>query len=118
MTQNAVFWLRDDFRIEDNPALSYASSNHNTVSALYIYDKSVFDDKREAQKWWLSRSLEEFKVNLEKYNICLEIVEGNQLSVLKKIKKSDNISVYWNKVYEPLEIKKDNEIIQFFQKNN
>ena len=55
MTQNAVFWLRDDFRIEDNPALSYASSNHNTVSALYIYDKSVFDDKREAQKWWLSR---------------------------------------------------------------
>ena len=118
MTQNAVFWLRDDFRIEDNPALSYASSNHNTVSALYIYDKSVFDDKREAQKWWLSRSLEEFKVDLEKYNICLEIVEGNQLSVLKKIKKSDNISVYWNKVYEPLEIKKDNEIIQFFQKNN
>ena len=118
MTQNAVFWLRDDFRIEDNPALSYASSNHNTVSALYIYDKSVFDDKREAQKWWLSRSLEEFKIDLEKYNICLEIVEGNQLSVLKKIKKSDNISVYWNKVYEPLEIKKDNEIIQFFQKNN
>ena len=41
MTQNAVFWLRDDFRIEDNPALSYASSNHNTVSALYIYDKSI-----------------------------------------------------------------------------
>ena len=37
MTQNAVFWLRDDFRIEDNPALSYASSNHNTVSVSYTH---------------------------------------------------------------------------------
>ena len=94
MTKNAITWIREDFRIEHNPALAYATQSHENVAALYIYNKADFDNKREAQKWWLSRSLEEFKVDLEKYNICLEIVEGNQLSVLKKIKKSDNTVSY------------------------
>ena len=33
MKKNAIFWVREDFRIENNPALSYASQNHdNAVS--------------------------------------------------------------------------------------
>ncbi len=118
MTKNAIFWLKDDFRIEDNPALSYASNNHSLVSALYIYDKSIFDGKREAQKWWVSKSLEEYEKNLKKLNISLEILEGDSISVLKKIKKNDSISIYWNKVYEPLELDKDKIIIKYFNENN
>ena len=69
MTKNAIFWLRDDFRLKDNPALSYASNNHEIVSTVFIFDKSIFDGKREAQKWWLSRSLEEFQKDLSKYKL-------------------------------------------------
>ena len=118
MTKNAIFWIRDDFRIHENPALSFASNNHNVVSALFIYDKSIFDGKREAQKWWISKSLEEFEKDLGKYNIPLEIVESEHVTFLKKIKKKDEISIYWNKVYEPSEIKKDEELIKFFKENN
>ena len=99
MTKNAIFWIREDFRIEHNPALSYARQNHDNVIAIFIYNKSDFDKKREAQKWWLYKSLEEFKSELFKYKINLQILEGDELDVLSKIKKKDNISVYWNYKY-------------------
>ena len=50
MTKNAIAWIREDFRIEHNPALSYATQNHENVIALFIYNKADFDHKREAQK--------------------------------------------------------------------
>ena len=66
MTKNAIAWIREDFRIDHNPALSYATQNHENVTALYIYNKTDFDNKREAQKWWLFKSLETFKSELIK----------------------------------------------------
>jgi len=57
MSKKAVVWIRDDFRIKNNSALSYATNNYDTVTALYIYNKENFDDIREAQKWWVSKSL-------------------------------------------------------------
>ena len=35
MTKNAITWIREDFRIEHNPALAYATQNHENVAALY-----------------------------------------------------------------------------------
>ena len=43
MTKNAITWIREDFRIENNPALSYATQNHENVLALFIYNKNDFD---------------------------------------------------------------------------
>ena len=117
MKKNAIFWIREDFRIENNPALSFASQNHDNVIALFIYNKTYFDKKREAQKWWLYKSLEEFKSELLKYKINLQILEGDELDVLSKIKKKDNISVYWNKIYEPDVIAKGKKIRDIFLKN-
>jgi len=34
MTKNAIAWIREDFRITHNPALSYATQNHENVIAL------------------------------------------------------------------------------------
>ena len=68
MTKKAIFWIREDFRIEKNKALAYATQNHESVSALYMYNSKNFDKKREAQKWWLSKSLENFNFDLIKLN--------------------------------------------------
>ena len=70
----AVFWLRQDFRTLRNNALSYASNNHDYVSAIYIFKKKDFEKKKEAQKWWLHESLKNFKTELDKFNINLEII--------------------------------------------
>ena len=47
MTKNAITWIREDFRIEHNPALAYATQNHENVLALYIYNKADFDNKKK-----------------------------------------------------------------------
>ena len=39
MTKIALVWLREDLRIKDNAALSYATQNHEIVTALYVYNK-------------------------------------------------------------------------------
>ena len=66
MINKALVWLRDDLRIENNAALINASIKHDYVSVVYIYNKNYFDNKREAQKWWISKSLESFKNDLDK----------------------------------------------------
>ena len=117
MTKNSIVWIREDFRIEHNPALSYATQNHEGVLALYIYNKSEFDNKREAQKWWISKSLEIFKIQLSKYKINLQILEGDELNIFSKIKKRDDISIYWNKIYEPDVIERGKKIRDIFIQN-
>ena len=117
MLDLGIFWIREDFRIENNPALSYATQNHDNVIALFIYNNIDFDNKRETQKWWLSKSLEAFNNDLLRYNINLQILKGDEIDILSKIKKKDNISIYWNKVYEPDIIAKGKKIRDVFLKN-
>ena len=117
MTKKAIVWIREDFRIEENEALAYATQNHEFVSALYIYNSKNFDRKREAQKWWLSKSLENFNLDLKKLNISLEIQSGDELEVLSSIKKKDDVTIYWSKVYEPDVINKGKKIRDLFIKN-
>ncbi|MDA8727458.1 deoxyribodipyrimidine photo-lyase, partial [Candidatus Pelagibacter bacterium] len=42
MSDTGIFWIRDDFRLEDNPALSFATQNHKSVIALFIYNNKNF----------------------------------------------------------------------------
>ena len=86
MSDTGIFWIRDDFRLEDNPALSFTTQNHESVIALFIYNNKNFDNQTEAQKWWVSKSLETFKKDLSKYNINLQIVKGDELDIFSKIK--------------------------------
>ena len=79
MSDCAVVWIRDDFRIKNNHALSYACKNHEGVTAIYVHNNEYFDGKREAQKWWISKSLESFSKDLDKFNIKLELIISDEL---------------------------------------
>ncbi len=117
MSSTGIFWIREDFRIENNPALSFATQNHDNVIALYIYNNNDFDNKREAQKWWVFKSLETLRKELSDYKINLEIVKGDELEIFSKFNKKDKLSVYWNKIYEPDVIAKGKKIRDLFIKN-
>ena len=113
-----VVWLRNDFRILKNDALIYASKNHEYVCALYIYKKKDFQS-RSAQRWWIFRSLENFKEQLNKLNITLEIIEAESYNkVFETILKKKNFSIYWNKVYEPQFLSFDQKISNFLKIKN
>ncbi len=117
MSSTGIFWIREDFRIENNPALSFATQNHDNVIVLYIFNNNDFDNKREAQKWWVFKSLETLKKELSDYKINLEIVKGDELEIFSKFNKKDKLSVYWNKIYEPDVIAKGKKIRDLFIKN-
>ena len=111
-----IVWARDDFRLDNNSALTYASKNHDTVSVIYIFNKEYFDNKREAQKWWISKSLDSFKKNLNNHNINLEIIISKEIDFFSKL-KDKNIDLYWNKVYEPHQLNLDSKIIEILHNN-
>ena len=82
MIKNSIVWIRDDFRLQDNPALSFATNNHEFVSAIYIYDKKEFDNIREAQKWWISKSLK--SLNEEISCVFIYVVVFDSKSIKEK----------------------------------
>ena len=87
MSDTGLVWIREDFRLENNAALSYATQNHQNVIAFFIYNNNDYDNQREAQKWWLSKSLKRFKEDLLNYQINLQIIKGDELDIFSKIKK-------------------------------
>ena len=103
-----LFWLRDDFRISRNNGLAEASRNHDQVVAFFLYKKLTYKYK-EAQKWWLSKSLSNFKQKLSGLNISLQTIETESFKLFfDELLKKQNFSIYWNKVYEPDYLKFDN----------
>jgi len=113
-----LFWLRDDFRLSKNNGLIEATINHEEVVAFYLYKKNTYQNQ-EAQKWWLSKSLYNFKKKLNKLNINLEIIETESFKVFfeKLLNKSD-FAIYWNKVYEPDYLKFDDYIEKILVSKN
>ena len=113
-----LFWLRDDFRLAKNKGLIEATSNHDQVVVFYLYKEDGYKDQ-EAQKWWLSKSLLNFRKKLNDFNITLEIVETNSFKFFfdKLIKKKD-FTIYWNKVYEPDYLKFDEYLSSNLKKNS
>ena len=102
-----LFWLRDDFRVDRNDGLIEATKNHDHVVVFYLYKQDTYK-YQEAQKWWLSKSLQNFRKKLNSLNINLEIIETKSFKLFfeKLIKKKD-FNIYWNKVYEPDYLKFD-----------
>ncbi len=103
-----VFWLRDDFRLKKNLALYQATKNHDQVVTLYLFKRSKYE-KQEAQKWWVSESLKEFKKKLNPLNIEIQIfkVESYETFFQNELFDKKNFSIYWNRVYEPGYLKFD-----------
>ena len=113
-----LFWLRDDFRLAKNNGLIEATENHDKVIVFYLFKKDSYK-YQEAQRWWLSKSLLNFRKQLNDLNITLEVVETNSFKIFfdKLIKKKD-FAIYWNKVYEPDYLKFDEYLSSTFKNKN
>ena len=113
-----LFWLRDDFRIFKNNGLAEATNNHDQVVVFYLYKKSIYKEQ-EAQKWWLNKSLINFKKNLVRFNINLEIIETESFKIFfEKLFTRNDFSIYWNKVYEPDYLKFDKYLLKNLENNS
>lgn len=113
-TKPSLLWLRQDLRLEDNPALQAASLQ--PLIAVYIWDEQDPWSPGGAAKWWLHKSLLSLQHAFGEREIQLILRRGNPLKILKELAEEIKCgSIYWNRCYEPYAIKRDQKIKTYFK---
>ncbi len=111
----SIYWIRQDLRINDNPALR-ASVENGLIIPIYILDDINSGEHKlgNASRVWLHYSLQKLSKELEDK---LLISKGDPEEILFKICKSESINkIFWNRVYEPWCIARDKKIRENMKK--
>lgn len=117
MDTPCIVWLRNDLRLQDNPALYAASKTQKPLIICYIWSE---EDQEPyplggAARAWLHDSLLEFNESIGKR---LVLRKGRFLDELEKlIKETKARDVFWNRCYEPHLLAKDKEILDVLTKS-
>ena len=114
--KNVIYWFRRDLRLLDNPAFEEAASAGH-ILPIFIFDGLLADYAQgSASRWWLNHSLNSLNKQL---NHRLLIFNGEPKEIIPKLAKaSDAKSVYWNRCYEPWQIKLDSKLEAIFKGEN
>jgi len=108
LTRPLLVWLRDDLRLDDQPALRAAEGR----PAIFLY---IFDEKSPdlrplggAAKWWLAGSLEAFDASLRARGGRLDILRGAAGTLVPEVARACAASeVVWTRRYGGAEIALD-----------
>ena len=106
-----IVWLRDDFRLDDQPAIAAAADG----PALYLY---VHDDRPKngrplggAAKWRLAQSLKAMESRLQERGARLDVLEGEADRIVLAVAaaaKTDR--VFWMRRYERASAALDDDV--------
>lgn len=117
MIRKSIYWIRRDFRINDNPALNEAVIS-GQVLPIYILDNTNSKDLAlgSASKYWLYHSINSIKNSLGG-NLSLYV--GNPKEIMSQLIQKHQIDlVLWNRCYEPWQISRDKELKSYLQNND
>ncbi|HCG2965431.1 cryptochrome/photolyase family protein [Corynebacterium striatum] len=96
-----LHWFRDDLRLHDNPALTWAASRGEVIAC--VLDEPTYPGSRpsgSATSWWRERSLSCLAEELASYNVPLYRLNGDARTTIPAFAKSQNVSaVCWNRRY-------------------
>jgi deoxyribodipyrimidine photo-lyase len=110
-----IYWIRRDFRLADNPALSQAikdsKANNTPFLPMYILDDGILSDNPHPhigypRRLFLSRILSHFASQFERF----EIFKGNPNDIFANLARDFELSVYANDDVEAYSRKRDVEI--------
>ena len=111
----ALLWFRRDLRLADNPALQAALAHAEQLIPVYIHapEEEAPWEPGAASRWWLHHSLDALDRRLRAAGSRLIIRLGPSLPALRRlIADTEATHVYWNRLYEPAVIQRDNQIKQ------
>jgi deoxyribodipyrimidine photo-lyase len=104
-----LVWLRQDLRLGDQPALTYAANSGRPVIPVYVFDTDP--DQRPmggASRWWLNRSLTSLNKDLARIGSNLILRRGKAAEVITTlIEEAGAEAIAWNRLYEPAAIARD-----------
>jgi len=109
----ALWWIRLDLRLADNPALIAALELGGPVVPVFIWapEEEGAWAPGGASKWWLHRSLDALDTALREAGSRLILREGSSLQTLRELAKETGAkAVFWNRRYEPEVTARDGKI--------
>jgi deoxyribodipyrimidine photo-lyase len=114
-----IFWLREDLRLADNPAL-HAAALRGLVVPLYILEEDKADPfpPGGASKWWLQEALKDLASRFATLGAPLILRRGNSEKILRTlIKETKATHVAWNRRYQPHQQKHDDALLESLQQD-
>ena len=99
---STLVWLRDDLRLDDNPALSEAASLGQPLTVVYVLDEASPGVRPlgGATKWWLHHSLAELAAGLEAAGSRLLLRRGAAAGIIRGLAvETGATTLLWNRRY-------------------
>jgi deoxyribodipyrimidine photo-lyase len=109
----AIYWFRNDLRLEDNPAWKKAIESGCLVYPVFIHSPEEDADWAlgGASMWWLHHALVDLHQQLSGKGLRLIIRSGNHETVLRDLVRELGITeVYWSKRYLPEQFQADDRL--------
>ena len=100
--ETSLVWLRDDLRLDDNPALAEAAGLGLPMTVLYILDEESEGVRPlgGAARWWLHHSLAALATDLESKGSRLVLRRGQSDAIVRKLAGQTKAGhIFWNRRY-------------------
>lgn len=96
----SIWWVRSDLRLEDNPALSAATSESEVVIPVYVFDSKSEMPKSKLRSKFLNGALSDLDARLREIGSRLVIKQGDTAQELVQIIDGEStIPVFANAGY-------------------
>jgi deoxyribodipyrimidine photo-lyase len=108
----AIWWIRRDIRLSDNPAL-HAALKHGAVVPVFILDPHLLERTPARRQQFLLGGLRELDAELQKRGSGLTIHKGKpEIELLNLIVETGAQAIYAEEDYTPYARARDEELIQ------
>lgn len=100
--KTSLVWLRDDLRLDDNPALTAAETLGLPLTVVYVLDEESAGIRPlgGAVKWWLHHSLTVLATSLEARGSRLVLRRGPAGDVIRQLATQTHAGhLFWNRRY-------------------
>lgn len=104
-----LVWFRRDLRLTDNPAWAAATSDHDTVLALFVIDPQLWDGALSHRRAQLVANLHALDRQLAELNGRLKVLTGDPATIVAA-EATGYQAVYWNDDVSPFARRRDDQV--------
>ena len=109
---SAIYWFRNDLRIEDNPALTLACQHSSALLPIYVHENKLdaktqwgFARTSQHRKRFIEKSLQDLRAQVHTLGSELFEFKGNTLETFEKLRSQFGIDkIYCERIEAPEEI--------------
>lgn len=96
----SIWWVRDDLRLHDNPALRAAAADGDVIAVHLDEQPAESRPPGAASRWWLHHSLSALAASLREHGVPLVLLSGDPEYLLPQLVHDARAdSVMWNRRY-------------------